>query len=68
MDRLALFIYLFIWLHFRHNRAFLTHAFPHTQCYFFDSDVGGFHYGPGHPYVPVLEDDDSTLKCALSFF
>lgn len=19
------------------------------QCYFFDSDVGGFHYGPGHP-------------------
>jgi hypothetical protein len=25
-----------------------------AQCYFFDSDVGGFHYGPGHPYVPVL--------------
>ena len=21
------------------------------QCYFFDSDIGGFHYGPGHPYV-----------------
>ena len=19
------------------------------KCYFFDSDVGGFHYGPGHP-------------------
>ena len=25
-----------------------------AQCYFFDSDVGGFHYGPGHPYVPAL--------------
>lgn len=27
-----------------------THANlePH-QCYFFDSDVSGFHYGPGHP-------------------
>lgn len=21
------------------------------QCYFFDSDIGGFHYGPGHPYA-----------------
>jgi hypothetical protein len=20
-----------------------------SQCYFFDSDIGGFHYGPGHP-------------------
>ena len=20
-----------------------------SQCYFFDSDVSGFHYGPGHP-------------------
>ena len=23
------------------------------QCYFFDSDIGGFHYGPGHPYDPL---------------
>jgi hypothetical protein len=37
------------------------------QCYFFDSDVGGFHYGPGHPYAPVLCDDDSTLKMFLCF-
>jgi hypothetical protein len=22
-----------------------------VQCYFYDSDIGGFHYGPGHPYV-----------------
>ncbi|TFY82069.1 hypothetical protein EWM64_g1941 [Hericium alpestre] len=22
-------------------------------CYFFDSDVGGFHYGPGHPMKPT---------------
>lgn len=41
---------------------------PHTpQCYFFDSDVGGFHYGPGHPYVPVLGDDDSILNHVLVF-
>jgi hypothetical protein len=39
----------------------------HTQCYFFDSDVGGFHYGPGHPYVPVLDVNDSALKRALLF-
>jgi len=24
------------------------------QCYFFDSDIGGFHYGPGHPWVLTL--------------
>jgi hypothetical protein len=30
---------------------------PHVQCYFFDSDVGGFHYGPGHPYVLVHDDN-----------
>ncbi|KAA1468553.1 histone deacetylase complex catalytic component RPD3 [Dentipellis sp. KUC8613] len=24
-------------------------------CYFFDSDVGGFHYGPGHPYVHPMK-------------
>jgi hypothetical protein len=22
-----------------------------AQCYFYDSDIGGFHYGPGHPCV-----------------
>ncbi|KAJ6574774.1 histone deacetylase complex, catalytic component RPD3 [Mycena capillaripes] len=22
-------------------------------CYFFDSDIGGFHYGPGHPMKPT---------------
>lgn len=27
------------------NYIFLTSE----QCYFFDSDIGGFHYGPGHP-------------------
>ena len=27
---------------------------PFRQCYFFDSDVSGFHYGPGHPYVVIL--------------
>ena len=21
-----------------------------SQCYFFDSEIGGFHYGPGHPW------------------
>jgi hypothetical protein len=43
-------------------------SLPHTpQCYFFDSDVGGFHYGPGHPYVPVLGDDDSILNHVLVF-
>jgi hypothetical protein len=39
----------------------------HVQCYFFDSDVGGFHYGPGHPYAPVLYDGNSTLKKGLCF-
>ena len=43
-----------------------THS-PHAQCYFFDSDVGGFHYGPGHPYVPVLDNDHSIPKRALFF-
>ncbi|KAG2747567.1 hypothetical protein P692DRAFT_201932749 [Suillus brevipes Sb2] len=23
------------------------------QCYFFNSDIGGFHYGPGHPMKPT---------------
>ena len=22
-------------------------------CYFFDSDIGNFHYGPGHPMKPM---------------
>ncbi|KZT43932.1 histone deacetylase Hda1 [Sistotremastrum suecicum HHB10207 ss-3] len=27
---------------------------PHQRvCYFFDSDIGGFHYGPGHPMKPT---------------
>jgi hypothetical protein len=41
---------------------------PHIlQCYFFDSDVGGFHYGPGHPYVAVLGDNDDILNHVLVF-
>ena len=35
------------------HRARLMHRtmLNRCQCYFFDSDIGGFHYGPGHPYV-----------------
>ena len=22
-------------------------------CYFFDSDIGNYHYGPGHPMKPM---------------
>ncbi|KAI9512337.1 histone deacetylase complex catalytic component RPD3 [Russula earlei] len=38
-------------------------------CYFFDSDVGGFHYGPGHPYVPSHQRraDDSALNRVFFF-
>lgn len=25
----------------------------HFQCYFFDSDIGNYHYGPGHPMKPT---------------
>jgi hypothetical protein len=39
------------------TRVLTTHS-PHAQCYFFDSDVGGFHYGPGHPYVLVRDDNE----------
>lgn len=46
---------------------FLTISSPNAQCYFFDSDVGGFHYGPGHPYVPILGDNDITLNHVLFF-
>lgn len=35
----------------------LLHPLPGEQkkrvCYFFDSDIGGFHYGPGHPMKPT---------------
>jgi histone deacetylase 1/2 len=63
MNRLPyFFLALLLQIAFSHTPS------PHAQCYFFDSDVGGFHYGPGHPYVPVLDDNDSTLKRALSFF
>ena len=24
-----------------------------SKCYFFDSDIGNFHYGPGHPMKPT---------------
>jgi histone deacetylase 1/2 len=47
--------------------AFSPTPSPHAQCYFFDSDVGGFHYGPGHPYVPVFDNNHSILKRALFF-
>jgi hypothetical protein len=33
------------------SQYFCQHWFPCAQCYFFDSDIGGFHYGPGHPLV-----------------
>jgi hypothetical protein len=49
------------------SRVLTSHS-PHVQCYFFDSDVGGFHYGPGHPYVPVLDDKDSTPEARALFF
>lgn len=26
---------------------------PSRVCYFFDSDIGNFHYGPGHPMKPM---------------
>jgi hypothetical protein len=62
MNRLPyFFLALLVQIAFSHTPS------PHAQCYFFDSDVGGFHYGPGHPYVPVLDDNDSTLKRALFF-
>ena len=40
--------------------AVLAHIVSLTQCYFFDSDVGGFHYGPGHPYVQILYGSESN--------
>ena len=40
--------------------SFLLTRLLRAQCYFFDSDVGGFHYGPGHPYVPVLYGYESN--------
>jgi hypothetical protein len=48
---------------FHHLLEFaISPRLPHTrQCYFFDSDVGGFHYGPGHPYVSLLGDDDYDI-------
>lgn len=35
-------------LHVLKDEVELTH-----QCYFFDSDIGNFHYGPGHPMKPT---------------
>lgn len=26
---------------------------PSRVCYFFDSDIGNYHYGPGHPMKPT---------------
>lgn len=26
---------------------------PRRVCYFFDSDIGNYHYGPGHPMKPT---------------
>lgn len=26
---------------------------PARVCYFFDSDIGNYHYGPGHPMKPT---------------
>lgn len=26
---------------------------PSRVCYFFDSDIGNFHYGAGHPMKPM---------------
>ena len=28
-------------------------AKPSRVCYFFDSDIGNYHYGPGHPMKPT---------------
>jgi hypothetical protein len=28
-------------------------AAPARVCYFFDSDIGNYHYGPGHPMKPT---------------
>ena len=55
-------LYFFLLKIYPPARHGLTLPSPRTQCYFFDSDVGGFHYGPGHPYVPVLGDDSNDPK------
>jgi histone deacetylase 1/2 len=34
---------------FDYSTAFMNLSSNSTQCYFYDSDIGGFHYGPGHP-------------------
>src|ERR1700677_833473 len=44
----------------------LAHIVSYTQCYFFDSDLGGFHYGPGHPYVQVLYNYESNPNTFFS--
>lgn len=39
------------------HRCHLVQAMPlrvsDLQCYFFDSDIGNYHYGPGHPMKPT---------------
>jgi histone deacetylase 1/2 len=46
---------------FHHFFAFRISAISTlVQCYFFDSDIGGFHYGPGHPSVCL------TFFCVLA--
>lgn len=37
------------------NLALRDRTHPRPQCYFFDSDVSGFHYGPGHPYAHLSD-------------
>ena len=31
----------------------ISTTFADIQCYFFDSDIGNYHYGSGHPMKPT---------------
>lgn len=40
------------YLHSERIRVCLTMTTQHRVAYFYNADVGNFHYGPGHPMKP----------------
>lgn len=53
----------------RHMQILLSSELMWMQCYFFDSDIGNYHYGPGesllNAHKPVVVNTDALLTPLL---
>jgi hypothetical protein len=49
----------------RHVQILLSSELMWMQCYFFDSDIGNYHYGPGESLLKALRPEVANTDVLL---